>query len=126
MTIAPADRWPTLAEVAALIFAWLPELEAVHLDLDADGIPGAIIYVPKMPAGVVWQAQIHDVVRLDPADDAKIGPDGHKAWYATWDALYAGRPARPAAVWQWRHGNSGPYWRPSFRYYREPRRGGQP
>ena len=119
MTAVPADRWPTLAEVAALIFAWLPELEAVHLDLDADGIPGAAIYLPGMPQKVVWQAQLHKAVRLDPADDAKLDPTTRKAWYSAWKELYAGRATQPSAVWRWRCGGGGPYCPPLFRH--EPR-----
>ena len=59
MTAPTEDRWPTLAEAAALIFAWLPELEALHIALDNDGIPAAVIDLPGLPHGVVWQAAAH-------------------------------------------------------------------
>jgi hypothetical protein len=119
MTNPADDRWPTLAEAAALIFAWLPELEAVHLDLDADGIPGAIIYLPGMPQGVVWQAQLHDMVRLDPGIDATMDGRARLVWYKTWKAHYSGRPTQPAEVWRWRRGRVGPYWRPLFQHSSE-------
>jgi hypothetical protein len=102
MTTPAEDRWPTLAEAAALIFAWLPELEALHIALDNDGIPAAVIDLPGLPHGVVWQAAAHTTVYPDPIDDAKASEGTRAMWDEVWASRYAGRPTRPAAVWRWR------------------------
>lgn len=100
--MSTADRWPTVAECAALIAAWLPELKDMYVALDGDGIPAASIRLPGLPHDVIWQASAHATVYPDPTDDAKADAATRAAWDESWATLYAGRPSRPAVVWRWR------------------------
>ena len=102
MTPDPSTRWPTVAEVAQLIAAWLPEATGIDIYTSADGDPGAVVDLPGLSVPVVWMAQAHAVVMPHPWEDSLLTPDEQAAWGATWDSRYAGRPTRPAAVWRWR------------------------
>jgi hypothetical protein len=100
MTTTTEDRWPTVAEVAAMIAAWLPEATEIHVGGDGE-IPAACIWLPGLAAGVMWHSDAHTEVYPHPIEAASEDPS---AWPERWAALYAGRPTRPAAVWRWRVG----------------------
>ena len=103
---ASADRWPTVAECAMLLAAWLPEASAIDISLDGDGAPAAIIELPELMVPMVWQAQCHAVVYPHPLQDREASLAAQALWDERWAALYAGRATRPAAVWRWRVGRA--------------------
>jgi hypothetical protein len=100
--MSTSDRWPSVAECAALIAAWLPEAFEISVSLDGDGIPAAVIDLPELMTPVVWQASSHMIVYPHPHEDNKSSPAAQMLWDERWAALYAGRPNRPAVVWRWR------------------------
>jgi len=97
------DRWPTVAEVAVLIAAWLPEATEIAIDTDEDGVPGALIGVPGLSRSMLWYANDHESAYAH-APEEPLTEEEDAAWAEAAERLYGDRDTNPAAVWRWRVG----------------------
>jgi hypothetical protein len=95
------DRWPTVAEVAVLIAAWLPEATEIAIDTDEDGAPGALIGVPGLSWSMLWYANDHESVYAH-TPERPLTEEEDAAWAEAAERLYGDRDTNPAAVWRWR------------------------
>ena len=95
-----ADRWPTVAEVAIMMAAWVPEAASIQVIADVEGVPFAVIDITGLSHPLCWSASDHGrcysfADRDDPVFD-------RAAWVDAATRMLAGRDNAPDLVWRWR------------------------
>ncbi len=94
------DRYPTIAEVAAMMAEWLPEIYSLEIHFSA-GVPYAVFTLPAVSGiriPLLWVASRPGVVQ----SSEDCSEDEWKDTREAWTRLYAHRSTRPEAVWRWR------------------------